>query len=52
VQDLLQTELLLLSLAVAQPGALFLAGDTAQTVASGVCFRFQARCSVRKCEAF
>jgi hypothetical protein len=35
VQDLLQTEILLLTLAVSHPGALFLAGDTAQTVASG-----------------
>jgi hypothetical protein len=39
VQDLLQTEVLALTLAVAHPGALFLAGDTAQTVASGVQFR-------------
>ncbi len=40
VQDLLQSEILLLSLAVRDPGALFLAGDTAQTVTTGVAFRF------------
>jgi hypothetical protein len=40
VQDLTQAELLLLLQAVPSPRALFLAGDTAQTV-SGTDFRFQ-----------
>jgi hypothetical protein len=41
VQDLCQLELLLLVRAVRDNGALFLAGDTAQTVAAGVAFRFE-----------
>jgi hypothetical protein len=41
VQDLCQLELLLLVRAVRDARSLFLAGDTAQTVAAGVAFRFE-----------